>query len=58
MVVVAGLIGGNYHFVSDIIGGLLLGVAIGLGVAGLVLSPKDRVAVNRQPIEADAVGRS
>jgi len=58
VVVVAGLIGGNYHFVSDIIGGLLLGVAIGLGVAGLVLSPKDRVAVNRQPIEADAVGRS
>jgi membrane-associated phospholipid phosphatase len=36
--VVAGLIGGNYHFVSDIIGGLYLGVAIGLGSAGLMLS--------------------
>jgi membrane-associated phospholipid phosphatase len=36
--VVAGLIGGNYHFVSDIIGGLYLGVAIGLGSAGLMPS--------------------
>jgi membrane-associated phospholipid phosphatase len=37
-VVIIGLIGGNYHFVSDIIGGLYLGVAIGLGSAGLMPS--------------------
>jgi membrane-associated phospholipid phosphatase len=42
--VVAGLIGGNYHFVSDIIGGLYLGVATGLGMAALTLSPNDRLA--------------
>lgn len=40
--VITGLIGANYHFVSDIIGGLYLGVAIGLGTARLVLSPKTR----------------
>jgi membrane-associated phospholipid phosphatase len=40
-VVIVGLIGGNYHFVSDIIGGLYLGVGIGLGVVGLLLSPTD-----------------
>jgi membrane-associated phospholipid phosphatase len=39
--VVAGLIGANYHFVSDIIGGLYLGVATGLGMAALTLSPND-----------------
>jgi len=43
-----GLIGGNYHFVSDVIGGLYLGVAIGLGIAGLMLSPKDHVTVARR----------
>ncbi len=32
--VVTGLVGGSYHFVSDIIGGLCFGVAIGLGSAG------------------------
>ena len=48
-VVVVGLIGGNYHFVSDVIGGLYLGVAIGLGIAGLMLSPKDHVTVARRP---------
>jgi membrane-associated phospholipid phosphatase len=42
-VVVAGLIGANYHFLSDIIGGIYLGVAIGLGSAGLMLSPRDRL---------------
>jgi membrane-associated phospholipid phosphatase len=42
-VVIAGLIGANYHFVSDIIGGLFLGAAIGLGIARLMLSPKDRL---------------
>ena len=47
-VVVVGLIGGNYHFVSDVIGGLYLGVAIGLGIAGLMLSPKDHVTVARR----------
>jgi membrane-associated phospholipid phosphatase len=47
-VVVVGLIGGNYHFVSDIIGGLFLGVAIGLGIAGLMLSPEDRLTVTRR----------
>jgi membrane-associated phospholipid phosphatase len=33
-IVVVGLIGANYHFVSDIIGGLYLGAGIGLGTAG------------------------
>ena len=42
-VVIAGLIGGNYHFVSDIIGGVYLGVAIGLGIAWLMLPPNDRL---------------
>jgi membrane-associated phospholipid phosphatase len=42
-VVIVGLIGANYHFLSDIIGGLYLGVAIGLGVAALMLSPEDRL---------------
>jgi len=37
------LIGANYNFVSDIIGGLYLGVAIGLGMAALTLSPNDRL---------------
>jgi membrane-associated phospholipid phosphatase len=41
--VVVGLVGGNYHFVSDIIGGLFLGVAIGLGIVGLMLSREDRL---------------
>lgn len=39
---------GNYHFVSDIIGGLYLGVAVGVGVAGLMLSPGDRLASARR----------
>jgi membrane-associated phospholipid phosphatase len=43
VVVVAGLVGGNYHFVSDIIGGLFLGAAIGLGIVALMLSPNDRL---------------
>jgi membrane-associated phospholipid phosphatase len=46
--VVAGLVGGNYHFVSDIIGGLYLGVAVRVGVAGLMLSPGDRLASARR----------
>jgi membrane-associated phospholipid phosphatase len=45
--VVIGLIGANYHFVSDIIGGLYLGVAMGLGIAALMLSPSDRLASTR-----------
>jgi membrane-associated phospholipid phosphatase len=43
-IVVVGLIGANYHFVSDIIGGLYLGVAIGLGTGALVLSPSEHRA--------------
>jgi membrane-associated phospholipid phosphatase len=43
-IVVVGLIGANYHFVSDIIGGLYLGAATGLGIAALMLSPKDRLS--------------
>jgi membrane-associated phospholipid phosphatase len=39
VVVIIGLLGANYHFVSDIIGGLYLGGSIGLGVASLMLSP-------------------
>ncbi len=46
--VVVGLIGANYHFVSDIIGGLYLGVAIGLGMAALTLSPNDRLLSSKQ----------
>jgi membrane-associated phospholipid phosphatase len=41
--VVAGLIGSNYHFVSDTIGGLYLGAVIGLGTVALMLSPSDRL---------------
>ena len=37
--VVLGLIGGNYHFVSDTIAGLYFGAGIGLGTAALMLSP-------------------
>jgi membrane-associated phospholipid phosphatase len=37
--VVVGLIGGNYHFVSDTIAGLYFGAAIGFGTASLMLSP-------------------
>jgi membrane-associated phospholipid phosphatase len=42
-VVVLGLIGANYHFVSDTIGGLYLGALVGLGINGLMLSPQDRL---------------
>jgi membrane-associated phospholipid phosphatase len=56
--VVIGLIGANYHFVSDIIGGLYLGVAIGLGSAGLMLSTSGRfgrsVIRRRSPAEQNA----
>ncbi len=40
-VVAAGLIGGNYHFVSDVIAGLYLGVGVGAGVTRLILRSKD-----------------
>jgi membrane-associated phospholipid phosphatase len=53
-VVVTGLIAGNYHFVSDIIGGLYLGVAIGLGSAGLMLPTSGRFGTSarmRSPAE-------
>ena len=42
-VVVIGLIGADYHFVSDTIGGLYLGALVGLGISGLMLSPQDRL---------------
>ena len=42
--VIIGLIGGNYHFVSDIIGGLYLGVSIGLSIVALMLARNDRQA--------------
>jgi membrane-associated phospholipid phosphatase len=42
-VVVTGLVGADYHFVSDTVAGLYLGVATGLAIAALVLSPGDRV---------------
>jgi membrane-associated phospholipid phosphatase len=45
-VVVTGLIAGNYHFVSDVIAGLYLGAGIGLGVAALMLSPNDLIALS------------
>jgi membrane-associated phospholipid phosphatase len=53
--VVAGLIGANYHFVSDIIGGLYLGAAVGLGIAGLMLSPMDR-PTGQSPKSANSRG--
>lgn len=54
-VVIVGLLGGNYHFVSDIIGGLYLGAGVGLGVAKLLLSPKDRLdwSMLRNPAPQD-----
>jgi membrane-associated phospholipid phosphatase len=42
-VVITGLIGGNYHFVSDIIGGLYVGTCLGLGIVRLTLTPNDRL---------------
>ena len=39
-IVIVGLIGGNYHFVSDIIGGAYLGVGIGLAIVALMAQPK------------------
>ncbi len=58
-IVITGLIGANYHFISDVIGGIYLGVAIGLGCAGLMLSPKDRLSrsilrVPAPPAEQDS----
>jgi membrane-associated phospholipid phosphatase len=44
VMVVTGLIGANYHFISDVIGGLYLGIAVGLGSTKLMLSPGDRVS--------------
>jgi membrane-associated phospholipid phosphatase len=40
--VVIGLIGANYHFVADIIGGIYLGLAIGISAAGLMFALNDR----------------
>jgi membrane-associated phospholipid phosphatase len=45
--VVIGLIGGNYHFVSDTIAGLYFGAGIGLGTAALVLSPTAEIGSDR-----------
>ena len=42
-VVVAGLIGANYHFVSDVIGGVYLGAAVGFAIAKLMLLPGDHL---------------
>jgi membrane-associated phospholipid phosphatase len=53
-VVVVGLIAGNYHFVSDVIAGLYLGAGIGLGAAGLMLSPNDRIALRGWPNQVPA----
>jgi membrane-associated phospholipid phosphatase len=53
--VVTGLIGANYHFVSDIIGGIYLGLASGLGAVGLMFAPNDRVnrSISRMPSPAE-----
>lgn len=40
-IVVVGLLAGNYHFVSDIIGGLYLGAGVGLSVVTLMVRPVD-----------------
>lgn len=52
-----GLIGANYHFVSDVIGGFYLGGAVGLGMAALMLSPKDRRnrAIARPPLPTEQI---
>ena len=43
-IVIVGLIGGNYHFVSDIIGGAYLGVWIGFSIVALMVQPnRDRL---------------
>lgn len=42
-IIVTGLIGANYHFVSDIIGGLYLGAGLGVGSVRLILTPNDRL---------------
>ena len=49
--VITGLIGANYHFVSDIIGGIFLGVTIGFSGAGLTFGPEGRFG---RPIEQRA----
>jgi membrane-associated phospholipid phosphatase len=53
-IVVVGLLGANYHFVSDIVGGLYLGVGIGLSIARLTLMPNDRVASTAAPLNSAA----
>jgi membrane-associated phospholipid phosphatase len=45
--VVIGLVGGNYHFVSDTIAGLYFGAGIGLGTAALTLSPTAGIGSDR-----------
>ena len=40
-IVVFGLLAGNYHFVSDIIGGLYLGAGVGISVVTLMVRPMD-----------------
>jgi membrane-associated phospholipid phosphatase len=49
--VVTGLIGANYHFVSDVIGGVYLGLAVGLGGAGLMFALNDcsNLSIIRMP---------
>jgi membrane-associated phospholipid phosphatase len=42
--VVIGLFGANYHWISDMIAGLFLGLAVGTGIGGLILQPPDRRA--------------
>jgi membrane-associated phospholipid phosphatase len=43
VVVVVGLLGANYHFVSDIIGGFYLGIGVGLATAALLLPTTTRL---------------
>jgi membrane-associated phospholipid phosphatase len=45
-IVALGLIAGNYHFVSDVVGGLYVGAGVGLGVAALMLAPHDRMVLS------------
>jgi membrane-associated phospholipid phosphatase len=48
-IVVVGLLAGNYHFVSDMIGGLYLGVGIGISVVTLMVRPNDWTRHPRRP---------
>lgn len=52
-IVVVGLLAGNYHFVSDIIGGLFLGAGVGLSVVTLMVRPVDGMRHQPKALRSD-----